>query len=97
MPAVTNKPGVQISRSTPSTGNRPNAFIEDPATAEGLPAIRQLISEGVNVIVHVTQQLENQRVKNFNQPFDKSRTVLGFAASVTRVTSRRAHNWPRSA
>jgi transaldolase len=31
--------------------NRPNVFIKVPATKEGLPAIRQLISEGVNVNV----------------------------------------------
>jgi transaldolase len=31
--------------------NRPNVFIKIPATADGLPAIRQLISEGINVNV----------------------------------------------
>jgi transaldolase len=31
--------------------NRPNVFIKVPATAEGLPAIQQLISEGTNVNV----------------------------------------------
>ena len=31
--------------------NRPNVFIKVPATADGLPAIRQLISEGINVNV----------------------------------------------
>ena len=31
--------------------NRPNVFIKVPATVEGLPVIRQLISEGVNVNV----------------------------------------------
>ena len=31
--------------------NRPNVLIKVPATAEGLPAIRQLISEGINVNV----------------------------------------------
>lgn len=31
--------------------NRPNAFIKVPATTQGLPAIRQLISEGINVNV----------------------------------------------
>ena len=31
--------------------NRPNVFIKIPATLEGLPAIRQLISEGINVNV----------------------------------------------
>ncbi|GLH73418.1 hypothetical protein GETHLI_19200 [Geothrix limicola] len=29
--------------------NRPNVFIKVPATSEGLPAIRQLLSEGINV------------------------------------------------
>lgn len=31
--------------------NRPNVFIKVPATEEGLPAIKQLISEGINVNV----------------------------------------------
>jgi transaldolase len=31
--------------------NRPNVFIKVPATREGLPAIRKLISEGINVNV----------------------------------------------
>jgi transaldolase len=31
--------------------NRPNVFIKVPATTEGLPAIRQLLSEGINVNV----------------------------------------------
>ena len=31
--------------------NRPNVFIKVPATANGLPAIQQLISEGINVNV----------------------------------------------
>ena len=29
--------------------NRPNVFIKVPATAEGLPAVRELISDGINV------------------------------------------------
>ena len=29
--------------------NRPNVFIKVPATAEGLPAIRELISDGINI------------------------------------------------
>ena len=31
--------------------NRPNVFIKIPATIEGLPAIKQLISEGININV----------------------------------------------
>ncbi|MCX6355898.1 MAG: bifunctional transaldolase/phosoglucose isomerase [Candidatus Aureabacteria bacterium] len=34
-----------------AAANRPNVFIKVPATQEGLPAIRQLISEGINVNV----------------------------------------------
>jgi transaldolase/glucose-6-phosphate isomerase len=33
------------------TVNRPNLMVKVPATAEGIPAIRQLISEGINVNV----------------------------------------------
>ncbi len=35
--------------SSGSAVNRPNVFIKIPATREGLPAIRQLIAEGINV------------------------------------------------
>ncbi len=31
--------------------NRPNLMVKVPATAEGIPALRQLISEGINVNV----------------------------------------------
>ncbi|HEY3376807.1 MAG TPA: transaldolase [Armatimonadota bacterium] len=34
-----------------STLNRPNIFIKVPATPEGIPAIEQLISEGININV----------------------------------------------
>ena len=38
--------------------NRPNVLIKVPATKEGLPAIRQLISEGINVNVTLLFSLE---------------------------------------
>jgi transaldolase/glucose-6-phosphate isomerase len=41
--------------------NRPNVFIKVPATKEGLPAITQLISEGVNVNVTLLFSLERYR------------------------------------
>ncbi len=41
--------------------NRPNVFIKVPATKEGLPAIRQLISEGINVNVTLLFGLERYR------------------------------------
>lgn len=41
--------------------NRPNVFIKVPATAAGLPAIRQLISEGINVNVTLLFGLSRYR------------------------------------
>jgi transaldolase len=41
--------------------NRPNVFIKVPATKEGLPAIRQLISEGINVNVTLLFSLDRYR------------------------------------
>ncbi|MGY3091383.1 transaldolase/glucose-6-phosphate isomerase [Hymenobacter sp. UYAg731] len=42
--------------------NRPNVMIKVPATLEGLPAIRRLISEGVNVNVTLIFGLERYRL-----------------------------------
>jgi transaldolase len=41
--------------------NRPNVLIKVPATTEGLPAIRQLISEGINVNVTLIFALNRYR------------------------------------
>ena len=41
--------------------NRPNVFIKVPATLEGLPAIKQLISEGINVNVTLLFGLSRYR------------------------------------
>lgn len=41
--------------------NRPNVFIKVPATAEGLPAIQQLISEGINVNITLLFSLPRYR------------------------------------
>jgi transaldolase len=41
--------------------DRPNVFIKVPATAEGLPAIQQLISEGINVNVTLLFGLDRYR------------------------------------
>ncbi len=42
---------IKEARHLWSALNRPNVFIKVPGTAEGLPAIRQLISEGISVNV----------------------------------------------
>ena len=41
--------------------NRPNVFIKVPASTEGLPAIQQLISEGINVNVTLLFGLQRYR------------------------------------
>jgi transaldolase len=41
--------------------NRPNIFIKVPATTEGLPAIRQLIAEGINVNITLLFGLSRYR------------------------------------
>ena len=41
--------------------NRPNVFIKVPATTDGLPAIQQLISEGINVNVTLLFSLPRYR------------------------------------
>jgi transaldolase len=41
--------------------NRPNVFIKVPATTEGLPAIRQLLGEGINVNVTLLFALPRYR------------------------------------
>lgn len=40
---------IREARSLWNSVNRPNIFIKVPATREGLPAIRELIGEGINV------------------------------------------------
>ena len=42
---------IQEARRLWSALNRPNVFIKVPATSEGLPAIQQLIREGININV----------------------------------------------
>jgi transaldolase len=42
--------------------NRPNVFIKVPATAEGLPVIQQLISEGINVNITLLFGLPRYRL-----------------------------------
>ena len=41
--------------------NRPNVMIKVPATSEGMPAVRQLISEGINVNITLIFSLEAYR------------------------------------
>ncbi len=47
--AYDTKGTIEEARRLWAALNRPNVFIKVPATKEGLPAIQQLISEGINV------------------------------------------------
>jgi transaldolase len=39
--------------------NRPNLFVKIPGTAEGAPAVRQLLSEGININITLLFSLQN--------------------------------------
>ncbi len=57
-----NTPGtIEEARRLWNTVNRPNIFIKVPATEEGLPAIQQLISEGINVNITLLFGLQRYR------------------------------------
>lgn len=47
--AYNTKGTIEEARRLWTALNRPNVFIKIPATKEGLPAIQQLISEGINI------------------------------------------------
>jgi transaldolase len=47
--AYNTKDTIEEARRLWTALNRPNVFIKIPATKEGLPAIQQLISEGINI------------------------------------------------
>lgn len=52
---------IQEARRLWKSLDRPNVFIKVPATKEGIPAIKQLISEGINVNVTLLFGLERYR------------------------------------
>jgi transaldolase len=58
-----NTPGTIVAaRRLWNTVNRPNIFIKVPATEEGLPAIQQLISEGININITLLFGLPRYRL-----------------------------------
>ncbi|HZK49853.1 MAG TPA: transaldolase [Thermoleophilia bacterium] len=62
-----------------SLAERPNVLIKVPATAEGIPAIRQLISDGVSVNVTLIFSLERYRD-----------VMAAYFAGMERLIARRA-------
>lgn len=74
--------------------NRPNILIKVPATIEGLPAIRQLISEGINVNVTLLFSLPRYRqvteayVGGITDRLDQGKPVKNIASVASFFLSR---------
>lgn len=73
---------------------RPNVFIKVPATREGLPAIQQLVSEGINVNVTLLFGLPRYRqvveayLAGLEARLDMGRSVKGVASVASFFVSR---------
>ncbi|HMA64997.1 MAG TPA: transaldolase [Chitinispirillaceae bacterium] len=77
---------IEEARRLWSALDRPNVFIKVPATIEGLPAISQLISEGINV--NVTLLFGLPRYREVAQAYiDGIQTRLTNKNDVSRVAS----------
>jgi len=74
--------------------DRPNVLIKVPGTAEGLPAIQQLVSEGINVNVTLLFGLERYRqvaeayVAGIQARVDQGLAVQGVASVASFFVSR---------
>jgi transaldolase/glucose-6-phosphate isomerase len=69
--------------------SRPNVMIKVPGTAEGIPAIRQLISEGINVNVTLlfSQKAYEEVVEAFISGLEKRSSENGDLSHVASVAS----------
>lgn len=77
---------IEEARRLWKTLNRPNVLIKVPATKEGLPAIKQLISEGINV--NVTLLFGLQRYREVAEAYIAGmETRLAQKKSVTHIAS----------
>lgn len=84
---------IQEARRLNNKVNRPNVMIKIPATQEGLPAIKQMISEGVciNVTLIFSQEVYEQVAESYisgleernkkGLPLDKTLSVASFFIS----------------
>jgi transaldolase len=77
---------IQEARELWKKVGRPNVFIKIPATAEGLPAIRQCISEGINVNITLIFGLPTY-MKVANAYIEGLELRLGQGQSIKRVAS----------
>ncbi len=85
---------IQEARRLWSGLHRPNVFIKVPATSEGLPAIRQLISEGINVNVTLLFGLPRYRqvieayLSGIEDRINQKKPVDGIASVASFFVSR---------
>jgi transaldolase len=74
--------------------NRPNVMIKIPGTREGLPAIRQLISEGINVNITLLfglpryQQVIDAYYSGLEDRADQGKSLRGIASVASFFLSR---------
>jgi transaldolase/glucose-6-phosphate isomerase len=74
--------------------NRPNLMIKIPGTKEGMPAISQLISEGINVNVTLLFSIESYReaalayLSGLKQRLDKGQPIKSIASVASFFISR---------
>ena len=74
--------------------SRPNIFIKIPATAEGLPAIRQCISEGINVNITLIfglptyMKVANAYIEGLELRLEQGRSIKRLASVASFFLSR---------
>ncbi len=77
-----------------NTVNRPNIFIKVPATEEGLPAIQQLISEGINLNITLLfgiqryRQVDEALIPGIKTRIDQGNPVKNVASVASFFLSR---------
>src|SRR6201981_1457647 len=80
---------LQEARRLWKTGDRPNLMVKVPATPEGIPAIRQLISEGINVNVTLlfSRDVYEQVAKAYIEGLTERAAAGGDVSRIASVAS----------
>ena len=80
---------VEMARDLFARAARPNVMVKIPATREGLPAIRQMIGEGVNINVTLIFSTEryDDVVEAFMSGLEDLRTAGGDVGKIASVAS----------
>ena len=85
---------IQEARRLWKTVNRPNVMIKVPGTKEGLPAIRQLLEEGININItllfaqSVYEQVAESYISALEARAAKGQDVSGIASVASFFVSR---------